>query len=158
MSNDPTEIVRALVEADIRVLLYGPPGSGKTTIADTVLREFCGRVYHQTLTEETSPAEGIGHYIAKGGDFLWHDGPMVSAWREPGFGLVLNELDKASGPMHTALHCSFVFKVMSCRFITFAAVRWDSWLDPDAAPGRAQIRRWHGRAKLPPNLRSVQTD
>src|SRR5205823_267894 len=97
-------VVRALVEADIRVLLWGPAGAGKTTIADTALREFCGQVFHQTLTEETSPAEGIGHYIVKGGDFVWHDGPMISAWRAPGFGLVLNELDKASGPMHTALH------------------------------------------------------
>lgn len=99
-------VVSALIKADVRVLLYGKPGTGKTSLAQRVLADACGggdNVSSITLTEETSASELLGHFVVKGGDFVWHDGPATRAWRLDG-GLILNELDKAVGPAHTACH------------------------------------------------------
>jgi len=78
------------------VLLYGPPGTGKTTAATT------SDAVSLTLTEDTSVQELIGHYVPKGSEFAWHDGPATTAWRQ-GRRLVLNEVDKAAGSVLTAL-------------------------------------------------------
>jgi hypothetical protein len=43
-----------------------------------------------------------GHYVPRGGEFIWQDGPAIRAWRE-GKRLVLNEVDKASGDALTFL-------------------------------------------------------
>lgn len=99
------------------VLLYGPPGTGKTTAGNRIgLRggeviddknENPGllvsgvlkptfSVFNISLTEETPAAELRGHYIMKGGEFLWQDGTGISPFRKGGR-LILNEIDKASG-------------------------------------------------------------
>ena len=82
-------------------LLYGPPGTGKTTAGN-----FAGNpesVFNVTLTEETPAAELRGHYVPRGGDFIWQDGPALTAYRH-GARLVLNEIDKASGDAMTFCH------------------------------------------------------
>lgn len=76
-----------------RVLLYGPPGTGKTTAGN-----FFGNpkeVYNVTLTEEMPAAELRGHFVPKGGEFVWTDGPALMAYRNGGR-LVLNEIDRGS--------------------------------------------------------------
>lgn len=78
------------------VLLYGPPGTGKTTAGNFLAVESPDDVLNITLTEETPSAELRGHFIPKGGEFIWKDGPALTAFRE-GRRLVLNEIDKASG-------------------------------------------------------------
>jgi len=83
------------------VCLSGPPGCGKTYLA-TVGASAVGAVYSLTLTEETPAAELRGHYVPKGGEFVWHDGPAIRAWRE-GARVVINEIDKASGDALTFL-------------------------------------------------------
>jgi len=87
------ECVLALEE--VRTFYFwGPPGVGKTYSA---LR--CGRVeqgvYVVTLTDETSAAELRGHFVFRGGDAVWHDGPFVRAMRE-GKRLVINEITRAN--------------------------------------------------------------
>lgn len=89
------EIIKAVIATSRRVLLYGLPGTGKTFIAaryeveDTI-------VYQQTLTEESPMAELRGHFLPKGSEMVWMDGPGIRAWRE-GARLVINEIDHASG-------------------------------------------------------------
>lgn len=88
-------IEKILSFAGIRTLyLYGPPGVGKTYAAFHYGRVGHG-FYAVTLTDETSAAELRGHFIFKGGDAIWHDGPFVRAMRE-GKRLVINEITNAS--------------------------------------------------------------
>lgn len=82
--------LKTVISTRLHALLYGPPGTGKTFIATEP------DDYSLTLTAETPAAELRGHYIPKGPEFIWHDGPCVRAWRE-GKRIVLNEIDNASG-------------------------------------------------------------
>lgn len=86
-------IEAVLAHAD-RVILYGPPGTGKTRIANDYGTPE--RVYNIYLTEETPAAELRGHYVPKGGEWIWQDGPAILAWRQ-GARLVVNEVNNASG-------------------------------------------------------------
>lgn len=77
-----------------RVLLYGPPGTGKTTVANRYGDP--DHVYNVYMTEETPAAELRGHFVPKGGEWIWNHGPAVRAWLE-GRRLVINEINSASG-------------------------------------------------------------
>lgn len=97
----PWKDLEAAINASRLILLYGPPGTGKTTAAVK-----CGNpasVYNVTLTDETPAAELRGHFIPKGGEFVWMDGPAMRAFRS-GARLVLNEIDKASDDCLDFLH------------------------------------------------------
>lgn len=86
-------LIEAVIPNEKRTLLYGPPGTGKTTAGN-----FAGNpreVFNVTLTEETPAAEIRGHYVPRGGEFHWQDGPAMTAYRN-GARLILNEIDKAS--------------------------------------------------------------
>lgn len=84
-------------------LLFGPPGTGKTTAAINAARDLKVSVYNVTLTDETPAAELRGHYLPAGAEWKWQDGPALSAYRNGGI-LVLNELDHASGDALDFLH------------------------------------------------------
>jgi AAA domain (dynein-related subfamily) len=90
-------IADALGEARKHAILTGPPGRGKTTLAKRQ------GTYSVTLTPETPAAELRGHFIPKGGEFVWHDGPAIRAWRE-GTRFVIDEVDQASGDCMVFLH------------------------------------------------------
>lgn len=89
--------IEEIVGAGQHVILHGPPGTGKTRAATNA------NSYSITLTMETPAAELRGHYVPKGTEFVWHDGPALRAWRE-GKRLILNEIDQASGDALTFLH------------------------------------------------------
>jgi hypothetical protein len=94
---------RALASPLVRTLYsYGPPGTGKTWAAYHLGRIAKGFAAI-TLTDETSAAELRGHFILKGGDSPWHDGPFVRAMRE-GKRLVINEITNASADVLALLH------------------------------------------------------
>jgi hypothetical protein len=86
-------IAEAVVPHCRRLLLYGPPGTGKTTAANRVPAGV--EVFNVTLTEEMPSAELRGHFVPKGGEFIWNDGPAMQAYRHGGR-LVLNEIDRGS--------------------------------------------------------------
>lgn len=89
------KIAEAVIPHASRVLLYGPPGTGKTTAGNFTARGETTEVYNVTLTEEMPAAELRGHFVPKGGEFVWQDGPALQAYRNGGR-LVLNEIDKGS--------------------------------------------------------------
>jgi len=92
---DCWEVAEAIIGVSPRVLLRGKPGTGKTYHAATAALTEDQKVYQITMTEETPMAEIRGHYIMQDGEFVWSDGPVISAWRE-GARLVINEIDHAS--------------------------------------------------------------
>jgi MoxR-like ATPase len=84
------------------VYLWGRPGLGKTYAAIYLGRVEDG-VYCITLTEDTCAAELRGHFVPKGNQMVWHDGPFVTAMRQ-GARLVVNEITHAPPEVHTLLH------------------------------------------------------
>ncbi|MGC8460334.1 MAG: AAA family ATPase [Candidatus Dormibacteria bacterium] len=107
--DDVTDVLLATAEPEggNHVLLYGPRGTGKTTSATRARFVTAdGKpqpVYSITLTSEQSAASLWGHWMPKGDQFVWNDGPMLRAWRE-GALLVINEIDHASEDVQNVLH------------------------------------------------------
>jgi MoxR-like ATPase len=86
---------RALESLLVRTAyIWGPPGIGKTFAAFHFGRVERG-YYSVTLTDETPAAELRGHWVFKGGDAIWFDGPFIRAMRE-GKRLVINEICNAN--------------------------------------------------------------
>lgn len=91
---DEWPFIEATLGQTERVLLWGPPGTGKTTIANVFGTPE--EVYNIYLTEETPAAELRGHFIPKGNEWIWMHGPAIRAWLH-GQRLVINEINSASG-------------------------------------------------------------
>ena len=95
---DKTDSWRLLAAAGAslpRVLLYGPPGTGKTYIATHAGIADPDRVYRVNMTEDTPAAELRGHYVPAGSEWVWQDGPAMTAFRHGGR-LVVDEITRAS--------------------------------------------------------------
>lgn len=89
-----------------RVLLWGPPGTAKSSQSHFLWdaeRKRGGKTERIALTEDSTPEDVAGHYVLKGMDTLWVDGPAVRAWRF-GAPLVLDEIDRASNSITSLLH------------------------------------------------------
>lgn len=95
-SSTAWKLIDAVIGVTNRVLLYGPPGTGKSFAASRAGLRDKQPVYIVTLTDETPAAELRGHYVPREGNFVWQDGPAISAWRTGGR-LVVNEIQRASG-------------------------------------------------------------
>ena len=80
-----------------RLYLWGPPGVGKSRFGMDVLKTNFKNVYQVTLNDDISVQELLGHYVPKGNEFVWHDGPIALAMRDSEGALVINELPRASG-------------------------------------------------------------
>lgn len=78
-----------------RVLMYGPPGTGKTHAGMTYGLTDGQQAHRVICTEETPAAELRGHYIPRGHEWIWHDGPAVVAYRH-GHRLVVDEITRAA--------------------------------------------------------------
>lgn len=99
---DCWKIVEAILEHCDRLLLHGPPGTGKTHAATRLGMKPKQRAYSLTLTEETPAAELRGHYILTDGQYKWQDGPAIAAWRN-GSRLVVNEIQRGGPDVHALL-------------------------------------------------------
>ena len=94
-THESWSIIDAVIAVSRRVLLFGLPGTGKTYAAARRNVAEDQAVYQITMTEETPAAEIRGHFLPKGDEMVWMDGPAIRAWRE-GARLVINEIDRAS--------------------------------------------------------------
>jgi MoxR-like ATPase len=80
------------------IAVCGLPGVGKTFTA----QGDNSSAVSLNLSEDTCVQELFGHYVPEGNQFVYHDGPVVTAFRE-GKVLVVNELGRASGAVKDAL-------------------------------------------------------
>jgi MoxR-like ATPase len=99
---DCWQIASAVLAQSPRILLHGPPGTGKTYAATRIGLRPDQAVASCTLTPETPAAELRGFYVPRGSEFVWQDGPATIAWRTGGR-LVLNEIDRATGDLLSLL-------------------------------------------------------
>ncbi|MHC4126859.1 MAG: AAA family ATPase [Planctomycetota bacterium] len=97
-------LIHALMACDLvrTVYLWGPPGIGKTYAAYHYGRLDNG-MCPVTLTQDTPASELRGHFIPKGKEFVWHDGPFTAAMRA-GARLVINELTHAGPDVQALLY------------------------------------------------------
>ncbi len=91
------ENLEKLIASNTSILLYGPPGTGKTRALQTTDSLAI------TLTQETPAAELRGHFVPKGGEFVWMDGPALTGWKK-GIPVVFNEINEASGDALTFMY------------------------------------------------------
>lgn len=78
-----------------RVLIWGPPGTGKTYVATTAGLLPGQGTARVVFTEDTPAAELRGHYIPAGNEWAWHDGPVITCYRYGGR-FVADEITRAA--------------------------------------------------------------
>jgi hypothetical protein len=90
-----------------RVLIYGPPGLGKSFTPHEIAEKNDWEFLSITMTDQTPMSELRGHFVLKGNDFIWHDGVVSRAWRmskEKMVILEINEIIEASADAEVFLH------------------------------------------------------
>jgi nitric oxide reductase NorQ protein len=79
------EALRMLRDKGIFPLLAGPPGTGKTALADAAFGEAEGGLHTVTADENTSVDDFLGQWSPDGhGGYVWVDGPLINAMRSGG--------------------------------------------------------------------------
>lgn len=68
---------------DNNLLLFGPPGSGKTMAVIEFAKRYGREVFHVTGRETLQDIDVLGGYVKseREGEFRWTDGPLVRAMR-----------------------------------------------------------------------------
>ena len=99
------DILKQLSQASGRLMLVGPPGTGKSQTAFLLLSEAAASAQPQrlTMTEGTAVEDLLGMFHLVKGETVWKDGPAARAMRA-GTALILDEIDKYSPEVGSLLY------------------------------------------------------
>lgn len=110
MSNTNWKVIEKILDVSSRVLLWGPPATGKT-LTPILRAQKRGRdVYVVTLTPETPAGDLMGRYLLRptpqGPVTEFVEGPVTRICRNPQTPstLVINEIDHAGPDVTSILH------------------------------------------------------
>jgi nitric oxide reductase NorQ protein len=79
------KVLQKLREKGIFTLLSGPPGTGKTVLADAAFSTGNGGLFVVTADENTNTDDFLGQWSLVGKDeYVWYDGPLIKAMRAGG--------------------------------------------------------------------------
>ena len=78
MGHTDVSLLRELAKKNIYVRLAGPPGAGKTALAEAAFPDLITVNGHGDMTV----ANFVGTYLPEGAEWKWHDGPLARAMRE----------------------------------------------------------------------------
>ncbi|XP_057535568.1 midasin isoform X3 [Amaranthus tricolor] len=86
------------------VLLYGPPGSGKTALINNLAQEIGNQVLSIHMDEQIDGRTLVGSYVCteQPGEFRWQPGPLTQAVKN-GFWVVFENIDQAASDVQSIL-------------------------------------------------------
>lgn len=80
---------------DDGLMIFGPTGSGKTSIVEQIAARLCIPTYSYTCGGSTRFMDWVGQYVLIDGETVWQDGPLTQAMRTGGI-FIANEVDLVS--------------------------------------------------------------
>jgi hypothetical protein len=86
-----------------RVILWGPPGTGKTELPWRIAKELGWEHVYQLMTEETPGTELLGHLVVQAGSTVWADGTLGRAIRASHRGHVVYVVDEIARASQDAM-------------------------------------------------------
>ncbi len=85
------------------LMLKGPTGCGKSRFVEHMAARLDRPLITVPCHDDTNVADLLGRWLVRGGDTIWHDGPVARAVRE-GAILYLDEVAEARPDVVVALH------------------------------------------------------
>ena len=85
------------------LLLKGPTGCGKSRFVQAMAAELERPLINIACHDDTSATDLLGRFLVKGGDTVWHDGPLTRAVRQEAI-LYLDEIAEAREDVVVVIH------------------------------------------------------
>ncbi len=97
------EVFRRAYTSRLPVMLKGPTGCGKSRFVEAMAAELERSLVTVACNDETSAADLLGRWVVRGGETVWHDGPVTRAVRD-GALLYLDEVAEAREDVIVVMH------------------------------------------------------
>ena len=100
---DEEEIFKAAYESRIPLIIKGPTGCGKTRFVEHMAYELGLPLVTVSCHEDLTAADLVGRFQFRGGETVWHDGPLTLAVRHGGI-CYLDEIVEARKDTTVIIH------------------------------------------------------